>query len=567
MTENKKPDKKFTAALKSVQKYWKTPPDGYFVNYKEFVLFSLGHGSNSFLSVIVSWTSIAISIPMMISYFKVSSGFVFIAGILASLLGLVRAPILSMIIDNSNSEKGKFRPFLPWTAAATVLSYTFIAYIPEDWTERSLFSFSIPSLPLLGAAASGIDVSLGSAVMFCLVQLGAFFQTLFAQCLTGMEQTISPVSQERANIAAFRGLISNIPGSIVNIILPVMAGLLFAGGGIPPMNHIELYRRVFPFCGIGGMVFVFFIYFGARERTVVNRDYVARVKFKEGAGQLFRNKYFWILVAYNIFVGIRGHINMYFWICNYAIGGKRGAFALSVCNILLNNAFIPGMLFGPLMIKKLGKRKVMFFSTVGFVAAAFFQLMSIGSPYLMLAAVFFENFFGGFGYISAVMVPDVLDYQQWKTGKRLEGFWQNFTAFVSTLFGFATGALAPLFMSFAGIGFGDNIDAALQNSLIMLRTFRSMTLLGIAASLLCILPFFFYDLTEKQHADIIRALKLRAAAQNFESGKFSAEDYASVREVAAFAEKNQNPFLLTEMQKYGCLDSILNFEAKDEAGQ
>lgn len=97
--------------LNRLKLHWKTPPDGYFVNYREFLNLALGSGSLSFLSVIISWTTIAINIPMMISYFKVSTGFIFVAGIIASVLGLIRAPILSMLIDNSNYKKGKFKPF------------------------------------------------------------------------------------------------------------------------------------------------------------------------------------------------------------------------------------------------------------------------------------------------------------------------------------------------------------------------------------------------------------------------------------------------------------------------
>lgn len=159
---------------------------------------ALGSGSISFLSIIISWTTIAINIPMMISYFKVSTGFIFIAGIVASLFGLVRAPILSMMIDNSNSKKGKFKPFLPWTSILTVLCFTFIPFIPEAWVEKILFSFDIPSIPVFAVAASHIEVSLASFIMFTLIQIGTFFYTLLSQCLVGIEQTISPVSQERA---------------------------------------------------------------------------------------------------------------------------------------------------------------------------------------------------------------------------------------------------------------------------------------------------------------------------------------------------------------------------------
>lgn len=555
---------KIKTGVATLKKHWKTPPDGYYVNYKEFLNMALGSGSVSFLSVIISWTTIAINIPMMISYFKVSTGFVFIAGIIASLFGLVRAPILSMMIDNSNSKKGKFKPFLPWTSILTVLCFTFIPFIPQAWVDNILFSFDIPSIPVFAVAASHIEVSLASFVMFMLIQIGTFFYTLLTQCLVGIEQTISPVSQERANIGAFKGLISNIPSSVVNIIIPLVAGIVFASSA-DPMNNIELYRWAFPICGIGGIAFVFFAYFGTEERTVVHKEYVAKVKFSEGAKQLFTNKYFWIITIFNIVVGIRGNINMYLWICNYAIGGQSGAFALTVCNMVLNNALVPGMLVGPWMIKKMGKRNVMLLSTVGFTIMAFMQLFTLKSPYLMLVAVFFQNLFNGLSYIATIMVPDVLDYQQWKTGKRLEGFWQNCNAFVMTLCGLFTSALMPLFMSFGGVGFGDNIDTALKNPDIMYGTFKSVTWLGIIASVICVIPIIFYDLSEKKHADYIRALKIRAVVENYKNNEITNEDILSLREIINYAKENDNRFVLDELNKHTAIQSILNTETQTAA--
>lgn len=556
---------KITTGVATLKKHWKTPPDGYYVNYKEFLNMALGSGSVSFLSVIISWTTIAINIPMMISYFKVSTGFVFIAGIVASLFGLVRAPILSMMIDNSNSKKGKFKPFLPWTSILTVLCFTFIPFIPQAWVDNILFSFDIPSIPVFAVAASHIEVSLASFIMFMLIQIGTFFYTLLTQCLVGIEQTISPVSQERANIGAFKGLISNIPSSVVNIIIPLVAGIVFASSA-DPMNNIELYRWAFPICGIGGIAFVFFAYFGTEERVVVHKEYVAKVKFSEGAKQLFTNKYFWIITIFNIVVGIRGNINMYLWICNYAIGGQSGAFALTVCNMVLNNALVPGMLVGPWMIKKMGKRNVMLLSTVGFTLMAFMQLFTLKSPYLMLVAVFFQNLFNGLSYIATIMVPDVLDYQQWKTGKRLEGFWQNCNAFVMTLCGLFTSALMPLFMSFGGVGFGDNIDTALKNPDIMYGTFKSVTWLGIIASVICVIPIIFYDLSEKKHADYIRALKIRAVVENYKNNEITNEDILSLREIINYAKENDNRFVLDELNKHTVIQSILITETQTAAG-
>ncbi|MDD6356332.1 MAG: MFS transporter [Oscillospiraceae bacterium] len=556
MSEKVSLKQKITTGIATLKKHWKTPPDGYYVNYREFLNLSLGSGSLSFLSVIISWTTIAINIPMMISYFKVSTGFIFVAGIVASIFGLVRAPILSMMIDNSNSKKGKFKPFLLWSAILTALSFTFIPFIPQAWVGNILFAFDIPAIPIFAVAASHIEVSLASLIMFLLVQIGTFFNTLLSQCLTGIEQTVSPVSQERANIGAFKGLICNIPSSVVNIIIPLVAGIAFASSK-DPMNNIELYRWAFPICSIGGVAFVFFTYFGVEERVVVHKEYVAKVKFSEGAKQLFSNKYFWIITIFNIAVGIRANINMYLWICNYGIGGQKGAFALTVCNMVLNNALVPGMLVGPWMIKKLGKRRVMIISTVGFTIMAFMQLLTLKSPYLMLVAIFFQNLFNGLSYISNIMVSDVLDYQQWKTGKRLEGFWQNCLSFVMTFCGLFTSALMPLFMSFGGVGFGDNIDTALKNTDIMYGTFRSVTWLGIIGSVLCAIPILFYDLSESKHANYIRALRIRAIVENYKNKELSAEDIKKFREIVDYANENNDDFVLDELSRHNETELIL----------
>lgn len=546
---------KINDSVSKLKTYWHTPPQGYYVNYKEFLNLALGAGSISFSSVLISWTTIAINIPMMISYFKVSSGFIFVAGMVASALGLVRAPILSMMIDNSKSSRNKFKRFLPSSAILTVLCFCAVPFIPQSLTENILFSFSIPSIPIFAVEASKIDVSFGALLMFILIQVGTFFSTILNQCLVGIEQTISPVAQERANIGAFKGLVSNIPSSIVNVILPLGAGLLFASSD-NPMNNIEIYRWSFPICGLGCIIFVFFAYFGTEERTIVHKEYVAQVKFLDGTKQLLTNKYFWIITLYNVFIGVRGNINMYLWICNYAIGGQNGSFALSVCNILLNNALVPGMLIGPFLIKKLGKRNVMLISTIGFMVMSFMQLFTLKQPYLILVAIFFQNIFNGLSYISTIMIPDVLDYQQWKTGKRLEGFWQNFSAFVTTIFGFFTSALMPLFMSFGGVGFGDNIDEALKDKTIMMDTFQSVTWLGIIFAVLSVIPIFFYDLSEKKHANYIRALRIRAAVKNYENNELDNNDIFFIKETLEYVALSNDDFLKNELKKYDCLEKI-----------
>lgn len=184
------------------------------------------------------------------------------------------------------------------------------------------------------------------------------------------------------------------------------------------------------------------------------------------------------------------------------------------------------------------------------------QLAAVNNPYLILVCIFFQNLCGGFYYIATIMVSDVLDYQQWKTGKRLEGFWQNYTAFISTLIGLFTGMLAPLFLSFGGIGFGDDINVALQNHDLMVNAFKYTTILALIGAVLSAVPMFFYDLTEKKHADYVRVLKLRAATDNYRSNELQDEDIINVAEIIKEAREEKNEFVLEEMKKYSFLDNI-----------
>lgn len=543
-------------ALLKLKTYWKTPPKGYQVSYKEFVNLSMGYGGASFLSVLITWTTISMSIPLMITYFKVTSGMVFVLGIISSIIALIRSPILSMIIDNSNSKRGKFKPFLIWSALLTALGFGLIPYIPQGWTEISVLNFSIPEMPIFDVAASDLNLSLAVLIMFILLQIGTFFSTLLNQALAGIEQTISTVAQERANIGALKGLICYIPGSVINVLMPAVGGLFFSAGAVTGMNNIWLYRIFFPLCSVGGFFFVLFAYFGTEERVVVQNSYVAKVKFSEGAKELSSNKYFWIITILTVVVGIRALSNIYIWTCTYGIGGKNGDIAMAICNIVLNNAFIPGMIFGPMLIKRFGKRNCLLVANVFFVVMVLLQLVAVNNPYLILVCIFFQNFCGGFYYIASIMVSDVLDYQQWKTGKRLEGFWQNYTVFISTLIGIFTGMLAPLFLSFGGIGFGDDIDVALQNHDLMIGAFKYTTILALIGAVLSALPMFFYDLTEDKHANYVRVLKIRAAAKNYQENALQDEDVINVTEITRDARESDNEFVLEEMSKYPFLDEI-----------
>ncbi|MGN0521421.1 MAG: MFS transporter [Eubacterium sp.] len=560
MSEVKEKENLKSKIIKGVnyfKSHWSKPPEGYQVSYKEFASFAAGCGSPNILGVLTQYTTIATSVHLMISYFKMSTGMAWLLTILASVIAIIRSPILSMMIDNSNGKSGKFKPFLLWSAIGTAVSFSFVAYIPSSWMDIHLFEIPLPAIPIMGVYdASTIDFNLGILLAFILIQIGQFFITLLNQSISGIEQTISTVAQERANIGSIKGLVSGLPSSIVNIILPILAGTAFAKQG--GWNAVNMYRIIFPICGVFGVLLVLFLVKGVEEKTVVKQEYVAKVKFSEGMKLLSKSKYFWIITIFNAFNAIRNLANITTWITQYSfVSDTAKTWVGLYCSTILMNAIAVALLVGPFLIKKLGKRNLMIISCVGYVIMIALQVIFHKSPVVILVVSFFEQFFGGFYFLTGIMTSDIMDEIQMKTGKRLEGFWQNYMAIITTVIGIFTGMLTPLFLSFGGVGFSDDISLALQNSELRNNIFFYQSLLALIGSVIVAIPFFFYDLTEKKHANIVRVLRIRAAVDNFNDNTLQAEDVAYLKEIVDYANETNDQMIMQELGEHYCIDSIL----------
>ncbi|MGN0532314.1 MAG: MFS transporter [Eubacterium sp.] len=548
---------KIVNAIGTFKSHWNKPPEGYQVTYKEFAAFAAGCGSPNLLGVLTQYTTIATSVHLMISYFKMSTGMAWILTILASVIAIIRSPILSMMIDNSNGKNGKFKPFLLWASIGTAVTFSFVPYIPSSWMDIDLFSIPLPAIPIMGIyEASTIKFNLGILIAFILIQIGQFFITLLNQCVSGIEQTISTVAQERANIGSIKGLVSGLPSSVVNIILPILAGTLFVKQG--GWNAVNMYRIIFPICGVIGVIMVLLLVKGVEERTVVKQEYVAKVKFFEGMKLLSKSKYFWIITIFNSFNAIRNLANITTWVTQYSFVSDTAKTVVGLyCSTILMNAIAVALLVGPFLIKKLGKKNVMIISCVGYVVMIALQVIFHKNPVLILVVSFFEQFFGGFYFVTGIMTSDIMDDIQMKTGKRLEGFWQNYMAIVTTVIGVFTGMLTPLFLSFGGVGFSDDISLALQNTDLRNSIFFYQSLLSLIGAIIVAVPFFFYDLTEKKHANIVRVLRIRAAVDNYNDNMLQDDDVKYLREIVDFAKETREPMVAEELSKYDCINKIL----------
>ncbi len=542
--------------------YWKKPPKGYYVSYKEFVNLSLGFGISSFLSVMIGMATFDVAKDMMV-HFNVSTGQVWLFGMISALIGILRAPIMSMCIDNCKSKRGKFKPFIMPATIITCVCYCITPFIPLAWNNNVLNSINIPAIPWLGLMeASNIIFTPAIISLWVLILVAVTASTFVSQAVAGIEQTITPVSQERSNIAALRGLICNIPASVANAV----PGILLMFGvfktetiGTSTIYPLVMNKILFPICSIFAIILVFFVVRGTHERVVLTNSVKERVKFKDGARALSTNKYFWIVVAYQIIITIRANINVvdvirqYSYSDNQALAGVIDFFSKT----LLMNAFVLGMVLGPILMKKFGKRKVMICSNIGFVIFAFLQLATYKVPILVVMCTFFQNIFVGFDYITGIMTSDALDYEQYRHGKRVEGFWQNFSGLITTITGVFVALIPLVIAALAGIGFGDKYAEKMLDPNIRDKFYLYRSIVGVISGALAAIPIFFYDMTEKQHSSIVKSLKIRAVKDDYAAGTLTDSQIVELKEIADYAKEFNDTFIQGKLSEFEKLDEVL----------
>lgn len=463
---------------KEIKNHWKTPAEGKYIPYKEFAAYSIGGIGVNTINSLFGYVALNANCLLIGSAYGIKPTHLAWLNIIMGIINLIKTPFISMLIDNTNSKYGKFRPYLLYTGVPTAVLLCLMAFIPNTinyWAKVSVIGVTYACLMI--------------------------FQALYAQAFTSLAQVLTPNGEERTSLLSVSMFIYSLGPSIVNMLLPILATL--TGG----MTEFKTYRILFPIFSIVGIILSIITFKGTKEKIVVSKDYVAKVKFSDGIKQVAKNKYFWLINLHSILSALKYGIGSILgWYCIYQL--KSDAM-LGVMNTVIGTASVPLMLLAPLLAKKLGKRNVLIFTNI--IRAVFCAVMLFTMDntvaffvFLYLATVTM----GGDSVITTSMTAEIFDYQQWKTGVRLEGFITQFGAMLTTLAGMFTGLIIPYFYEHYGL---QEDYTVLYDSAVRTPIFNILIITSIISCLLCVIPMFFYNLKEKDHQKIIEDLKLRAA--------------------------------------------------------
>ncbi len=103
------------------------------------------------------------------------------------------------------------------------------------------------------------------------------------------------------------------------------------------------------------------------------------------------------------------------------------------------------------------------------------------------------------------------DYQQFRTGERMEGFLSQFGSVLNTLAGIGFAFITPAINKY--YGYVDD-TSVLYNANVIIPILRMYCVLGIISGALGAVPMFFWDMTEQKHREIMEVLKVHAGVQD-----------------------------------------------------
>lgn len=496
---------KVTALIRKVPDYarffvrhWNSPPPGKYLSFREWVIYCLGGTGAVGASVIPQYIGLTAGMYVAAAL-NVNVDHIVYVGLITSIITIVTSPLVSYCIDNTNSKYGKFRPYLIWLPIPLLLCYFILGQV----------------LPLIS------NYTLMLTVYTILYNIINFLNRIYSLAFNSISQVISPDISERTNIMSIGTFFTSLGPTLVSMIYPALANYIYSEGQVTGVNTIGAIKWLVPVMAVAFFALGLLSAFGNKERMVLPKEFKQRQKFSDGIRKTFQNKYFWIVNISSV-LGNFKMIGSTFstWIILYMIfpaliaQGKENAANLmqTIIITIIGDACVPGMLFAPWFIKKFGKKKLIIFTTLASTVFTIPMIFFSSNPIILLIMIYLITLFNGIQVVTGPAVnAQIYDYQQYKTGDRLEGFLSQFGAMITTACGMGFSFVAPAV--YKHFGYIDD-TAVLYTGDTLQNIITWMCVIGVASGILAVIPYFFYDLSEERHSQIMDVLKIRANCQN-----------------------------------------------------
>lgn len=500
---------KISGVIDNVKYNWKEPPKGRYMPFKEIAAYSFGGIGAYFL--ITLGTNLLVNTTNMIvgGAIGVAPTDMYLLYIISTLANIPLTAIRANMIDNTRGKAGKYRPYLLSMGLPTAIIA--LAYV---WFPYEKMELIFGTGKLFGQNVSYV-VTCAMVLIFNLFL--QFFYNFFYDAYTNLIHVLSPNTQERTDVLAIKSVVYSLAPSIVNIVLPIVAQV-FADNNL---YDIKVYRISYPVFATIGMLLTIVVFANTQEKIVQAKTHTVQIRFMDALKEVAKNKYFWIISLAGWLGFLEGaYGNILTWSYNYGHSTNGGTFAL--IQTLTGNAAMWGMILAPFFVKRFGKKKVLL--AINTLNIIFILAMRINmySIWWLFICVYLNWLVGAFEQIiQPAIQADIRDYQQYKSGERIDGTFSAVKT-IGEVVTLATSAILPAVQKYYGVFEGngyekayDILDINTGEPGLLYKMMAALIFMAAFGAFLNMVPYFFYDFTEKKQKCVVRVLQVRSLFEDY----------------------------------------------------
>ncbi len=499
---------KAKSTIRDVKSYWKVPPKGKYMTFKEIGAYAFGGIGAYFIiqlgsTLIVSTTNIIVS-----SAIGVGPKHTYIIYLIATLLNIPLTGIRANMIDNTRGKGGKYRPYLLSMGIPTAV----IALIYVWFPYAQMYSM-FPGKTL--GYENGYWIKL-AVVFLCNLALHFFFN-FFRDAYENLIHVLSPNTQERTNVLSVKAVVYSLAPSIMNFINPVVAQF-FANND---QTNLIVYRITYPVYAVIGIGLTIVVYANTQEKIVQAKTHTIQIRFTDALKEVAKNKYFWIIAL----AGWLGFLELAYQnilLYNQSYGHTANGATYGVAWTIIGNASLWGMIFAPAFVKRFGKKAVLITVNMMNVVCILLMLINVKSFWWLVFCIWLNYLFSSVEQITTPAIQaDIRDYQQYRSGERIDGMFAA-VATIGNVVTLLTSAVLPAVQEKFGIYEGngyvkpfDILDINKGEPGLLYKFLPALVIMAAVGAFLNVVPYFFYDFNEKKQKSVIRVLTVRSLFEDY----------------------------------------------------
>ena len=398
--------------------------------------------------------------------------------LMARLWDAINDPIMGMIVDNTRSRFGKFRP---WIFIGTILNSVvlFLLFRKPDLEGTSLYLYYSVMYILWGMTYTIMDIPYWSMI-----------------------PTLATTKEDREKISVVPRIFASLGGLTVTTFGIALVNKLGNGNQIKGFEYFAL-----------GIVIIFIIStivtcINVKEKTQVQVNN-EKVNIKQAFNILKQHDqllvFIGIVLAYNLAMQLAGGAAIYYF--KY-VAGKESLFSLYS---FFKVAEIGGLMLFPVVTRKIGRQQVFRVATIlpmfGLITLFISGLIAPQSILFISVSAVLLNLGSGFLLGSTtVMLADIVDYGEYKLGSRNESIIFSAQTLLVKLASALSGWLIGVGLSLIGYVAG----AAVQSNITIIGIRVIMTIIpSIVALVMYVIYKSKYKINGSFHDEILQVIGSR----------------------------------------------------------